>query len=180
MKSTPGKLGFCLLGQALAPKRANRANQLLPRISRLPFAVGSRIVTGRLQPGLREWRSGTHQAIRKELTMELDDPVEVYSLKDAHVAEIIRLALEEEGISCWLDGEYQGGLTGLFDIQVMVRSADAERARALIEEHAAHQLAEEQVEAEDEAEDGDVLDERPGQEDEVPPESDAAGPSRSE
>ena len=63
------------------------------------------------------------------------DLVDVYTLKNPAMAEIIRNALEAEDIPCRLDNESQAGLTGIFDIQVLVRAEDAERARELIETH---------------------------------------------
>ena len=79
------------------------------------------------------------------------DLVTVYTLKSAANAEIIKNALEAEGIPCSLDNESQAGLTGIFDIGVLVRAADEARARELIEEHEA--LAEdEQIEGDEEVE----------------------------
>lgn len=67
--------------------------------------------------------------------MEDLDLVDVYTLKNPAIAEIIKNALEAEGIPCRLDNESQAGLTGIFDIQVLVRAADADRARELIQTH---------------------------------------------
>jgi hypothetical protein len=67
--------------------------------------------------------------------MNTDALVTVFTLKNPAQAEILRLALQEEGIACFLEGENQAGLTGIFDIDVQVRAADAERARELIKAH---------------------------------------------
>jgi hypothetical protein len=67
--------------------------------------------------------------------MEELDLVPVYTVKNPAMAEIIKNALAEEGIDCTLDNESQAGLTGIFDIRVMVRADDADRARELIESH---------------------------------------------
>lgn len=67
--------------------------------------------------------------------MDADELTQIYTLRDAGEAEIIKQALQHEGIRCELDGEHQAGLTGIFEIQVLVRAADAERARKFIEEH---------------------------------------------
>ena len=79
------------------------------------------------------------------------DLVSVYTLKSAANAEIIKNALEAEGIPCSLDNESQAGLTGIFDISVLVRATDEARARELIEAHEAlHE--DEQIEGNDEIE----------------------------
>jgi hypothetical protein len=67
--------------------------------------------------------------------MEQDDLVSVFTLNDPGKADIIKNALEAEGIRCELGGEHQAGFTGLFEIDVLVREADADRALKLIESH---------------------------------------------
>jgi hypothetical protein len=67
--------------------------------------------------------------------MTTEELVTVYTLKSPIQAEVIKNALESEGIQCHLDGESQAGLTGIFDIEVQVKSTDAARARELIESH---------------------------------------------
>ena len=64
--------------------------------------------------------------------MEAEELVDVYSVKTPTEAEIIRVALENEGIPCRLDGESQAGLTGIFDIRVLVRAMDEDAARQLL------------------------------------------------
>lgn len=59
--------------------------------------------------------------------------VEVYSVPDANLAEIIKAHLEQSDIACWIDGENQAGLAGILPIRLLVRSADVERARVIIE-----------------------------------------------
>ena len=76
--------------------------------------------------------------------MEHEELVTVYTLKNPTQAEIIRNALENEGILCHLDGESQAGLTGIFDIDVMVKTEDADRARALIETHVPDEVEQEE------------------------------------
>jgi hypothetical protein len=69
--------------------------------------------------------------------MELTDLVTVYTVADPVQAEIIKNALNAEGIRCFLDGLHQAGETGLlaFDIKVQVPAGDADRARKLLEAH---------------------------------------------
>ena len=74
--------------------------------------------------------------------MDAQDLVVVYTIKNAATAEIIKNALEAEGIPCGLDNESQAGLTGIFDIKVLVRAADEERARELIETHVHEEMDE--------------------------------------
>jgi hypothetical protein len=69
--------------------------------------------------------------------VEAAEPVEVYSTNDPNEAEIIRAALDGEGIPNQVTGENQAGLAGLgmLPITIMVRAGDYERARAFIEDH---------------------------------------------
>jgi hypothetical protein len=59
----------------------------------------------------------------------------VYTLNNPGVAEIIKNALENEGIACAIENEHQAGLTGVFEIRLLTRASDAERARQIIEAH---------------------------------------------
>jgi Putative prokaryotic signal transducing protein len=65
------------------------------------------------------------------------EPVEVYSTNDPNEAEIIRAALDGEGIPSQVTGENQAGLAGLgmVPITIMVRASDYDRARAFIDDH---------------------------------------------
>ena len=67
--------------------------------------------------------------------MEPNAVVTVYTLTDANRAEIIKGALQAEGIHCELEGETQAGFTGLWEIEVMVRAEDADQARKIIQSH---------------------------------------------
>jgi DNA-binding response OmpR family regulator len=70
--------------------------------------------------------------------MDAEEPVEVYSVTDPTMAELIRNALEEEGIQCEISGEGQAGLSGVLEIQIMTRAIDADRARKIcrdLEQH---------------------------------------------
>ena len=74
---------------------------------------------------------------------EKQEPVRVYTVKNANQAEIIKNFLESEGIPCSIEGEGQIGLAGILDIKLLVRAADADEARKLIKEHEqAHREAE--------------------------------------
>ena len=62
--------------------------------------------------------------------VRLDDLLEVYSTDDSSDAEIMRNALRSEGIKCEIEGENQGGSTGLtsIPIKLFVRAEDFDRA----------------------------------------------------
>lgn len=64
--------------------------------------------------------------------------VQVFSTPSAEIAEIVRNALEEEGIRCAIGNEHQAALTGLGDmleVEVYVAEHDVAKARELIESH---------------------------------------------
>lgn len=67
--------------------------------------------------------------------MDSDDLVTIFSLTDATKAEVIRVALQAEGIRCEVGGEGQAGFTGLWEIDILVRAEDADRATKIIESH---------------------------------------------
>ncbi len=67
--------------------------------------------------------------------MEANDLISIYMVNDPNKAEIIKNALQSEGIQCQLGGEHQAGFTGMFEIDVLVRAVDADRAREIIESH---------------------------------------------
>jgi hypothetical protein len=69
--------------------------------------------------------------------MEYDDLVTVYTVADAVTAEIIKNALQAEGIACFLENENQAGEAGILGlaVKVQVRAGDADRARKFILAH---------------------------------------------
>lgn len=74
--------------------------------------------------------------------MEADEPVTVYTVNNPYEAEVIKMALQGEGISCELDGEGQAGLSDILDIGILVPARDADRAQKIIEQNEAkHQRA---------------------------------------
>jgi hypothetical protein len=80
--------------------------------------------------------------------MDSEEPVEVYTVTDPTQAELIRNALEEEGIVCEISGESQAGFSGVLEIQILTRAADADQARRIISElemHRGSQAAEEET-----------------------------------
>jgi hypothetical protein len=69
--------------------------------------------------------------------MDYRDLVTVYTLNDPVQAEIIRGALQAEGIRCFLDGLNAAELAGIgaFGINVQVPAGAADRAQRFIEAH---------------------------------------------
>jgi hypothetical protein len=61
--------------------------------------------------------------------------VPVYRSADVGRAEVIRAALEEQGIHCALENELQAGLSGLLECRLLVMEQDFEVARQFIESH---------------------------------------------
>ena len=71
----------------------------------------------------------TKANLSTEASMEL---VEVYTVPDPNVAEIINATLQSDGISCWIEGENQAGLAGVLSIKLLTRAQDADRARRIV------------------------------------------------
>jgi hypothetical protein len=68
--------------------------------------------------------------------MTKDESVVIFTTSDPYVAEVVKGALEAEGIACAIGGEQQGGFVGMLaEISLTVSAAQAERARALIAKH---------------------------------------------
>ncbi len=63
------------------------------------------------------------------------EPVPVLTTTHPNQAEIVKAALEAEGIPAEVEGENQGGFAGVLSVRVFVRAADADRARAFLAEH---------------------------------------------
>ena len=64
--------------------------------------------------------------------MESQEPIVVYTVTDPTLAELIRNALHEDGIVCEISGESQAGFSGVFEIEILTRAIDADRARHII------------------------------------------------
>ena len=70
--------------------------------------------------------------------LDRQELVPVHTAQDSVEAEILKNALEAEGIPCSIEGEHQGGFSGVPSIgwiRLFVRERDAERARAFLESH---------------------------------------------
>ncbi|MCC9605753.1 DUF2007 domain-containing protein [Blastopirellula sp. JC732] len=60
---------------------------------------------------------------------------EVMTSYDESQAEVIRIALAEEGIPCTIENAHQGGFTGVFQARVLVPESFAHAAEKLLEAH---------------------------------------------
>ena len=66
--------------------------------------------------------------------MEADEPLTVYTVNNPYEAEVVKMALQGQGISCQLDGEGQAGLSDILEIGILVPARDADAAREIIEQ----------------------------------------------
>lgn len=80
--------------------------------------------------------------------MDNNELVTVYTVSNQIEAEIIKNALEDEGIRAFVEGGNQAGEAGLvgITIHIEVAAADAEQARAFIQQHQHRAQAAEQEE----------------------------------
>jgi hypothetical protein len=67
--------------------------------------------------------------------MDPAEQVAVFIARDPVQAELVKNALEDEGIKAAIQGEGQGGLTGVLEVRVLVRVVDEARAREVIAFH---------------------------------------------
>ena len=63
--------------------------------------------------------------------------VTIYQAHDELDAEVVKIALADEGISGVVDNQHQAGLTGVLPVHLQVSSGDSDRARQFIREHEA-------------------------------------------
>ncbi len=66
-----------------------------------------------------------------------NDLAEVYVTDNPTEAEILRVALNNEGVNCEINGERQAGLTGtgVMKIRLFVSAENLDRARTFLERH---------------------------------------------
>ncbi len=72
--------------------------------------------------------------------MHAENPLNLTTLiklTDSNLAEILKLALADEEIECAIEGEHQAGLTGVFQIRVLVPQKDLAHAEQILQEHVA-------------------------------------------
>ncbi|HVX15127.1 MAG TPA: DUF2007 domain-containing protein [Pirellulales bacterium] len=66
--------------------------------------------------------------------MNRDELATVYTTTHPADAEMVRMALAEEGLAAFVEGGKQAGLTGILDVRVCVAQENAEQARRLIDD----------------------------------------------
>lgn len=64
-----------------------------------------------------------------------EDLETIYTAYDEIDAEVVKVALEGEGIQCFLENENQAMLAGCIPVKLLVRTGDVDRAKAIIEQH---------------------------------------------
>jgi len=72
--------------------------------------------------------------------MSPDELVTIETVSNPVEAEIIRNALNAEGIACEIGNENQAAFPGLgaLEIEILTRAADADRARKILREQERH------------------------------------------
>ncbi|UUO07583.1 DUF2007 domain-containing protein [Blastopirellula sp. J2-11] len=60
---------------------------------------------------------------------------EVLTAYDESQAEVIKIALAEEGIPCTIENAHQGGFTGVFQARVLVPEDFVNAAKKLLDAH---------------------------------------------
>lgn len=65
--------------------------------------------------------------------MKTDELAAVYTTTHPADAEMVRIALEEEGLAAFVEGGKQAGLAGVLNVRVCVAQQNAAEARRLID-----------------------------------------------
>src|SRR5262249_24466198 len=93
-------------------------------------------------------RSPNETTNKRSDTMKSEELVTIYTVNNPIEAEIIKTALEAEGLSCFLEGFNQaGGITGV-EIKIQVPADQVEQAREILAEHEQSRAAESEPEEE--------------------------------
>lgn len=89
------------------------------------------------------------------MTDDPEDLVEIDAVNEPTAAEIMKLALEAEGIPCTIGNLHQAGLTGILAVPVYVRREDVARAQEILRaaEDAGTRSSSEELESDDTAPD---------------------------
>ncbi len=85
----------------------------------------------------------------------MSELVTVYRSRNPLEVQMIQTALESAGLTCHVEGDHQGGYSGVFDIQLVVRSSDEAVARDLLKEFQANAALEPEEDAADQGGDSD-------------------------
>lgn len=112
-----GDDGSCLVAATIGPKQPSRTDW--PNIK----------VALKGNPGSQLLKSESH------FMNPSDELQSAYTTNNPSEAEILRAALQAEGIECEISGQGQAGLAGILEIQLLVRAEDVDRARHYLERH---------------------------------------------
>src|SRR5262249_5240312 len=74
------------------------------------------------------------QKTSRGTAMDSDELTTIFTTGDPNLARIVANELQTEGINATVSGENQAGLSGILDVEVLVRAWDADRARKILEE----------------------------------------------
>ena len=76
--------------------------------------------------------------------MENDELVLIFESNDSNLLEVLKIALEAEGIPTAIESEHHAGLPGVIPARLFVREEDADRARAILHRkgHKSHRRGE--------------------------------------
>ena len=67
--------------------------------------------------------------------MSEESLIPIYTTRNIAHAEVIKVALEEEGIRCEIENEHQAALTGVTNVRLFVLEHDKDAAVAFIDAH---------------------------------------------
>ena len=70
--------------------------------------------------------------------MDPNELTTIFTTGDPNLARMIVNELKAEGIDATVSGENQAGLSGILDVEVLVRAWDADRAKKILEEGGHH------------------------------------------
>ena len=68
-----------------------------------------------------------------------DRLVSVFRSRESWQAEIVRDVLVDHGVDCQISGGFQAGLTGVLEVQILVRASDREQAEQILAQLASDQ-----------------------------------------
>src|SRR5204863_10101979 len=75
---------------------------------------------------------------RRNTAMDPNELTTIFTTGDPNLARMIVNELKSEGIDATVSGENQAGLSGILDVEVLVRAWDADRAKKILEEGGHH------------------------------------------
>jgi len=83
-----------------------------------------------------------------------DQLVPIFRSHESWQAEIVRDVLRDHGVDCEISGGFQAGLTGVLEVQLLVRAADKRHAEQILAQLASDQNGEGLADGESDGADG--------------------------